>query len=106
MTKSAELGIAPPRRLRGPDRNTLFAWLFVALVVVAWSALWALHASPFARYVDHGGWGDAGALAALCTTIPQGQIIVPAVLDAEAKERFPDGKAQLPYMPVVPQPKS
>jgi alkyl hydroperoxide reductase subunit AhpC len=33
-------------------------------------------------------------------------IIVPAVLDAEAKERFPDGwKAPLPYMRVVPQPK-
>jgi thioredoxin-dependent peroxiredoxin len=33
-------------------------------------------------------------------------IIVPAVQDAEAKERFPDGwKAPLPYMRVVPQPK-
>jgi len=81
---TAELGIAPRPRLRGPDRSTLFAWLFAALVAVAWSALWALHASPFARYVDHGGWGDAGVLAALCTTIPQGQIVVPAVLHASA----------------------
>jgi alkyl hydroperoxide reductase subunit AhpC len=33
-------------------------------------------------------------------------IIVPAVQDAEAKERFPAGwKAPLPYMRVVPQPK-
>jgi alkyl hydroperoxide reductase subunit AhpC len=33
-------------------------------------------------------------------------IIVPAVQDAEARERFPDGwKAPLPYMRVVPQPK-
>jgi hypothetical protein len=33
-------------------------------------------------------------------------IIVTAVQDAEAKERFPDGwKAPLPYMRVVPQPK-
>lgn len=33
-------------------------------------------------------------------------IIVPAVQDAEARERFPDGwKAPLPYMRIVPQPK-
>ena len=32
-------------------------------------------------------------------------IIVPAVQEAEARERFPDGwKAPLPYMRVVPQP--
>jgi alkyl hydroperoxide reductase subunit AhpC len=38
----------------------------------------------------------------------QGQdvIIVPAVSDAEAKEKFPAGwKAPLPYMRIVPQPK-
>jgi alkyl hydroperoxide reductase subunit AhpC len=33
-------------------------------------------------------------------------IIVPAVSDAEAKEKFPNGwKAPLPYMRIVPQPK-
>ena len=32
-------------------------------------------------------------------------IIVPAVQEAEARERFPDGwKAPLPYLRVVPQP--
>ena len=34
-------------------------------------------------------------------------IIVPAVQEAEAKERFPDGwKTPLPYMRIVPQPKA
>jgi predicted metal-binding membrane protein len=74
--------MAPGQRLRGPDRQTTFAWLMAALVAGAWVALWALHASPYHRYVQHGGWSDVDALAALCTAIPQGKTIVPAVLHA------------------------
>jgi len=76
--------VAPGPHLRGPDRLTTFAWLMAALVASAWAALWALRASPYNRYVEHGGWGDVGALAALCTAIPQGEIVVPAVLHASA----------------------
>ena len=55
-----------------------------ALSLAAWGtlALWA--ASPYARYVEHAGWADAGALAALCRAIPQGAWIVPLVLHALA----------------------
>jgi predicted metal-binding membrane protein len=68
----------------GPDRRTLFAFLLAALAVAAWLALWAWSASPYARFVEHGGWGDAGALAALCRAVPQGDIVVPAALHATA----------------------
>ena len=60
------------------------ALVVAALSVAAWLtlALWA--ASPYARYVEHGGWADIGALAALCRALPQGDIVVPAALHALA----------------------
>ena len=68
---------------RPPLRATPIA-LVAALSLAAWVtlALWA--ASPYARYVEHPGWADAGALAALCRAIPQGELIVPATLHALA----------------------
>ena len=65
-------------------RRMLFWPLLGLLVVAAWAVLWLWSASPYGRYLDHGGWGDAGALAALCRAIPQGDIVVPAVLHAAA----------------------
>ena len=84
MTTTAEHAVAPGTHLRGPDRRTTFAWLMFLLAAASWAALWALRASPYGRYVEHGGWGEAGALAALCSAIPQGDIVVPAVLHASA----------------------
>ena len=81
MTTTARTG-APGSAFPGPDRRTLFAFLMAALVAMAWAALWAWSASPYGRYLEHGGWGDAGALAALCRAVPQGDIVVPAVLHA------------------------
>lgn len=63
-------------------RRALFASLFALLVVAAWAALGLWSASPYARYVEHGGWGDAGVFAALCRSVPRGEIVVPAVLHA------------------------
>ena len=60
------------------ERHALLATLLALLVVAAWAVLWLWSASPYGRYLDHGGWGDAGALAALCRAIPQGDIVVPA----------------------------
>jgi predicted metal-binding membrane protein len=66
------------------ERGTL-VWLLLALLVAAaWTALGLWSASPYGRYLEHGGWGDAGALAALCRAIPQGDIVVPALLHAGA----------------------
>jgi predicted metal-binding membrane protein len=81
MTTAARPG-APATAFAGPDRRTLFAFLIAALVAVAWAALWAWSASPYGRFLEHGGWGDAGALAALCRAVPQGDIVVPAALHA------------------------
>jgi predicted metal-binding membrane protein len=67
---------------RDADRSLLLAALLAGLSVLAWSTLWLWNASPYGRYLEHGGWGDAGALAALCRAVPQGDIIVPAVLHA------------------------
>jgi predicted metal-binding membrane protein len=54
------------------------------LVVASWGVLWLWSASPYGRYLEHSGWGDAGALAALCLAVPQGGILVPAALHAGA----------------------
>ncbi len=78
----------PPRAPGLPSQpgggRALFWPLLTLLVVAAWAVLWLWSASPYGRYLDHGGWGDAGALAALCRAIPQGDIVVPAVLHAAA----------------------
>jgi predicted metal-binding membrane protein len=54
------------------------------LVAGAWVALWTFRASPYGRLVEHGGWGDAGALAELCRAVPGGTVVVPALLYAGA----------------------
>jgi predicted metal-binding membrane protein len=67
-----------------PQRRVAPALLIAVLSAAAWLslALWA--ASPYARYVEHPGWADAGAFAQLCRALPKGEIVVPAVLHALA----------------------
>ena len=77
---AAALGVPTPS---GGRRALLWPRLTL-LVGAAWAALWLWSASPYGRYLDHGGWGDAGALAALCRAVPQGDIVVPVVLHAAA----------------------
>lgn len=72
--------IAPAVRLvRGRAPFVLF---FFALTTVAWLVLWLWSASPYARYVTHGGWGDMAGLASLCASLPAGGLWVPATLYA------------------------
>src|SRR5208282_1349795 len=59
----------------GADRATLRLGLVAALSAAAWAALAIWSASPYARYLDHGGWGDPGWLAALCRSLPGGRAI-------------------------------
>jgi len=61
-------------------RRSLAVALVAALSVAAWTtlALWA--ASPYARYVEHPGWAEAGAFARLCRAVPYGTTMVPAAL--------------------------
>jgi len=67
----------------GEREAGLFA-LLALLAIASWSVLWAWSASPYARYLVHDSWSDVGALAALCRAIPQGAIVVPALLHALA----------------------
>jgi predicted metal-binding membrane protein len=74
----ARSGVAAARARHG----AAFRLLMAGLVAAAWLALWLWSASPYARYLEHGRWGDGGALAALCRALPQGDIVVPALLYA------------------------
>jgi len=64
-----------PDRARGADRGRLRLGVIAALSALAWLALAIWSASPYARYLDHGGWGDPGWLAALCRSLPGGRAI-------------------------------
>ena len=55
-----------------------------ALSLAAWIALAAWSASPYGRYLDHGGWADGGIFGEICRSIPQGTLIVPALIHALA----------------------
>jgi len=68
--------------LSAARRRTVFLPLLGGLVALTWLALWAWAASPYGRYLEHGGWADAGPLAALCRAVPGGEIVVPALLYA------------------------
>ncbi len=68
----------------GGERRVLFWTLLLLLALASWAALALWSASPYGRYLEHGGWIEAGALAALCRAVPQGDIVVPAVLHAAA----------------------
>jgi predicted metal-binding membrane protein len=75
---------ASDARARAPDRQALRLGLVAALSVAAWTVLAGWSASPYVRYLDHGGWGDPGLLAALCRSVPQGELVIPALLYALA----------------------
>src|SRR5262245_46760954 len=64
------------------DRGAIFRALMLGLTAAAWIALWLWSASPYGRYLDHGRWTDPGLLAAICRSMPAGDIVVPALLYA------------------------
>jgi predicted metal-binding membrane protein len=78
------MGDVATGRVRVSDRHTLRLGLIAALSAAAWLALVLWSASPYARYLDHGGWAEPGLLAALCRSVPQGQLVVPAFVHALA----------------------
>jgi predicted metal-binding membrane protein len=74
---------AGARTARAPERRLPLALVGV-LSLAAWGVLAAWSASPYARYLDHGGWDRAGALAVLCRSVPQGEIVIPVLVYALA----------------------
>jgi predicted metal-binding membrane protein len=67
----------------GAPRHALRLGLIALLAAAAWAVLGLWSASPYARYLDHGGWGDSGLLAALCRGVP-GETAIPVLLYALA----------------------
>jgi predicted metal-binding membrane protein len=84
MSSTRSAAAASGAQPRGGERHAPLATLLTLIVAAAWAMLWLWSTSPYGRYLDHGGWGDAGALAALCRSIPQGDFVVPALLHAAA----------------------
>jgi predicted metal-binding membrane protein len=66
------------------DPQALRLALVCALSLAAWIALATWSLSPYARYLEHGGWADAGLIGELCRSIPRGSIIIPALIYAFA----------------------
>jgi predicted metal-binding membrane protein len=66
------------------DRRLVLLTLIGALAATAWVAIALWSASPYARYLDHGRWLEPVWLDALCRIVPQGQLVVPALLYAGA----------------------
>ena len=84
MATEPVAGHAHPARAGGNDARRLGAALVAFLVLPAWALLALWSASPWRGYVDHGGWGDSAALAPLCSAVPGGGILVPALATAAA----------------------
>jgi predicted metal-binding membrane protein len=59
-------------RALGTDPPALRVGLIAALSAAAWAALAIWSASPYARYLDHGGWGEPAWLRELCRGLPAG----------------------------------
>ena len=68
----------------GEGHSRALGGLLLGLAALAWIALFWWSASPYSRYLAHGGWSDLALVAALCRAIPQGPVVVPAVLHALA----------------------
>jgi predicted metal-binding membrane protein len=62
------------------DRRRTFLPLVVILIGLAWGTLFLWEASPYGRYLNHGRWTDVGFAAALCSVLPAGNVLLPALL--------------------------
>src|SRR5262245_29408134 len=73
-----------------PSRSTMgagarlhrqaFLLLMAGLIAVMWIALWLWRSSPYGLYLDHGAWTQLGIAASLCRAIPNGEVVLPALL--------------------------
>jgi predicted metal-binding membrane protein len=57
-----------------------FLPLMALLSAAAWLALWLWAASPYGRYLDHGGWLEVGLAGAVCRAVPAGAVLFPGAL--------------------------
>jgi predicted metal-binding membrane protein len=50
------------------------------LVTLAWLTLWIWEQSPYGRYLDHGRWTEIGLGGIICRVLPNGSVVLPALL--------------------------
>lgn len=67
--------------MRAFDRDRIWPIAVTGVAAAAWLTLALWERSPYARYLDRGGWLDAGLAANLCRA-PTGGFVVPALLHA------------------------
>jgi predicted metal-binding membrane protein len=58
----------------------LFPPVMLGLIALAWAALALWEASPYGRYLDHGNWTQIGLAGAICSFLPQGELLFPLLL--------------------------
>src|SRR4029079_16522846 len=68
--------------LAATRHRAIFVPVVGALAAATWLALWAWSASPYARYLQHGGSLASGPGAGLCRIVPGSDVLVPATLHA------------------------
>jgi len=54
--------------------------LIGGLILLAWLTLAIWEMSPYGRYLDHGQWTEIGLAASLCRVLPEGPVVLPALL--------------------------
>ena len=54
--------------------------LIGGLILLAWLTLAIWETSPYGRYLDHGQWTEIGLAASLCRVLPEGPVVLPALL--------------------------
>jgi predicted metal-binding membrane protein len=62
------------------DRRRIFLPIIGSLIVFAWAALWLWERSPYGRYLDHIQWTNIGLAGYLCSALPAGRLLLPALL--------------------------
>jgi predicted metal-binding membrane protein len=70
-------------RVLGPRHHgAWFVPIIGCLIGVAWLTLAVWSHSPYGRYLDHGRWSDIGPVAPICSAVPYGSVLIPALLYA------------------------
>ena len=78
-TASARLAFNDMTAVR---HRSVFLPVLSGLIALTWVALWVWSRSPYGRYLEHGNWFDAGFGALLCSVVPAGEAVVPALIHA------------------------
>jgi predicted metal-binding membrane protein len=66
--------------VRAARHRSVFGPLAGLLIAGAWATLWIWAASPYGRYLDHGGWLQSGLGGSLCRALPAGEMVLPAAI--------------------------